>query len=607
MLSIYIQIHVITRAKFQSLPESLTGEKAILVRMAVAVKRKLQVYYWKKNEFHQLVNDINLTEIPKALSWCQDTICVGYRGEYTLYPLNGEPQELFPTSSSKSSDPCIVKVSDNTFGLGRETQTILVNVEGRAEKTKASKWSDVPVAIEWDEPYALGILNNLIEVQTLEPGGLVQTLGDLQKVRLITLCRPGLLYAASVSHVWCLQAVEVAVQRKILLENKQFHLALKLTAISNESEEEKKTTIHQIQTLLAYDLFAQKKFNDSMKEFIKLDTDPYDVIRLFPDLLPQQAEQAEVSSDLTERELEEGLQALIKYLTEVRHKKQAETQGNINATGNLNDKVPPSKSTQKLLQIIDTTLLKCYLQTNDALVAPLLRLNNCHLGETERTLKKYGKQNELIILYQTKNQHRKALELLQGESSVDRTINYLQHLGSEHMGLILEFADWVLLSSPEEGLKIFTEDLAEVEALPRPRVLDYLLRSHSNLVIPYLEHVVHTWDDSNPLFHNALIHQYREKAVLEDSSAAFTKKKLLAFLEKSTCYTPDTVLMNFPTDSLLEERAVILGRLGRHEQALAIYVRALGDIDRAIVYCGKVYEQGGSGSQDVSCLCIFSH
>lgn len=113
-----------------------------------------------------------------------------------------------------------------------------------------------------------------------------------------------------------------------------------------------------------------------------------------------------------------------------------------------------SKSTSHLLQIIDTTLLKCYLQTNDALVAPLLRLNHCHLVETEKILKKMGKHNELIILYQTKGQHRRALELLQSEGSIDRTIGYLQHLGSDSMGLILEFADWVLAESPEEGLKV---------------------------------------------------------------------------------------------------------------------------------------------------------
>ena len=76
-------------------------------------------------------------------------------------------------------------------------------------------------------------------------------------------------------------------------------------------------------------------------------------------------------------------------------------------------------------------------QTNDAFVAPLLRLNNCRLEEAERTLQQHGKCSELIILYQTKGQHTRALQLLreraaQPDSSLRghaRTKNYLQHLG----------------------------------------------------------------------------------------------------------------------------------------------------------------------------------
>lgn len=93
-------------------------------------------------------------------------------------------------------------------------------------------------------------------------------------------------------------------------------------------------------------------------------------------------------------------------------------------------------SKKMALQIIDTTLLKCYLQTNDALVAPLLRLcpvlfgsdrltslifrlkdNCCHLEEAERVLKKSQKFTELVIFYNTRKQHRKALELLRSHSS----------------------------------------------------------------------------------------------------------------------------------------------------------------------------------------------
>ncbi|CAH1953987.1 unnamed protein product [Acanthoscelides obtectus] len=338
-----------------------------------------------------------------------------------------------------------------------------------------------------------------------------------------------------------------------------------------------------------------------MKEFLKLGTPAYDVIRLFPDLLPQAqaADTVEPVRDLTEKELEASRLALIDYLTEIRHRLHApETQANVNARGNLNERTA-SKSTQQLLQIIDTTLLKCYLQTNDALVAPLLRLNHCHLQETEKILKKMGKHNELIILYQTKGQHRRALELLHAEKSIERTVSYLQHLGSEHMGLILEFADWVLEESPEDGLKIFIEDIAEVEALPRPRVLDFLLKSHTSVVIPYLEHVVHTWDDTNSLFHNALVHQYREKIMAGAAVAAHTKKKLIDFLERSKYYIPENVLNEFPTNNLLEERAIILGRLGKHEEAHTIYVRALGDIDKATEYCKKVYDKNLPGYQTV--------
>ena len=48
-------------------------------------------------------------------------------------------------------------------------------------------------------------------------------------------------------------------------------------------------------------------------------------------------------------------------------------------------------------------------QTNDALVAPLLRLkdNNCHIEESEKILRKKEKFSELIILYEKKGLHER--------------------------------------------------------------------------------------------------------------------------------------------------------------------------------------------------------
>lgn len=77
------------------------------------------------------------------------------------------------------------------------------------------------------------------------------------------------------------------------------------------------------------------------------------------------------------------------------------------------------------------------------MVAPLLRRNYCNLEEAEKTLKKWRKDSELVILYQTKGLHDKALELLKKQSSVEDSplwgtapiVHYLQNLGNINYSL----------------------------------------------------------------------------------------------------------------------------------------------------------------------------
>lgn len=75
----------------------------------------------------------------------------------------------------------------------------------------------------------------------------------------------------------------------------------------------------------------------------------------------------------------------------------------------------------------------------------------------------------------------------------------------------------------------------------------------------------------------------------EKQTAQHIRQKLQQFLEKSTHYTPETILVHFPFDNLFEERAIILGRLGRHQQAISIYISLLNDIAKATEYCYNVY------------------
>lgn len=62
-------------------------------------------------------------------------------------------------------------------------------------------------------------------------------------------------------------------------------------------------------------------------------------------------------------------------------------------------------------------------------------------------------------------------------------------------------------------------------------------------------------------------------------------------LDESQYYSPDRVLEDFPTTVLLEERALILGRLKKHEKVLAIYIQVLGDVEKAQSYAEASYEQ----------------
>lgn len=65
--------------------KSLTGEMALVVRVCVAIKRRLLFWYWKHDKLIEFGEPIDLAEVPKALVWLNNTICIGYKTEYVLY------------------------------------------------------------------------------------------------------------------------------------------------------------------------------------------------------------------------------------------------------------------------------------------------------------------------------------------------------------------------------------------------------------------------------------------------------------------------------------------------------------------------------------------
>nr|XP_020762464.1 vam6/Vps39-like protein isoform X1 [Odocoileus virginianus texanus] len=616
------QITTVSKAKGASLftcdlQHTETGEEVL--RMCVAVKKKLQLYFWKDREFHELQGDFSVPDVPKSMAWCENSICVGFKRDYYLIRVDGKGanKELFPTG--KQLEPLVAPLADGKVAVGQDDLTVVLNEEGICTQKCALNWTDIPVAMEHQPPYIIAVLPRYVEIRTFEPRLLVQSI-ELQRPRFITSGGSNIIYVASNHFVWRLIPVPMATQIQQLLQDKQFELALQLAEMKDDSDSEKQQQIHHIKNLYAFNLFCQKRFDESMQVFAKLGTDPTHVMGLYPDLLPtdyrKQLQYPNPLPVLSGAELEKAHLALIDYLTQKRSQlvKKLNDSDHQSSTSPLVEGTPTIKSKRKLLQIIDTTLLKCYLHTNVALVAPLLRLenNHCHIEESEHVLKKAHKYSELIILYEKKGLHEKALQVLVDQSKKansplkghERTVQYLQHLGTENLHLIFSYSVWVLRDFPEDGLKIFTEDLPEVEALPRDRVLGFLVENFKGLAIPYLEHVIHVWEETGSRFHNCLIQLYCEKvqglmkeyllsfpagkapvpAGEEEGELGEYRQKLLMFLEISSYYDPGRLICDFPFDGLLEERALLLGRMGKHEQALFIYVHILKDTRMAEEY-----------------------
>lgn len=91
-----------------------------------------------------------------------------------------------------------------------------------------------------------------------------------------------------------------------------------------------------------------------MKEFIKLNTDPAEVIELFPEL---DGKENSKNKKLKGKDLENALNALIEYLTQLRL-----LIGQNKLEPGTSQEQGSQRNVTQQLELIDTTLLKCYLQ-----------------------------------------------------------------------------------------------------------------------------------------------------------------------------------------------------------------------------------------------------
>jgi len=120
--------------------------------------------------------------------------------------------------------------------------------------------------------------------------------------------------------------------------------------------------------------------------------------------------------------------------------------------------------------------------------------------------------------------------------------------------------------------------------------------------ILYLERAIHKYQYPSPNLHEALARLYWRRTLPAPGTPGTsddTLAKLYRFLRESSSYDAPKLLKEFAPDAPAELRAILLAKMGAHQEALALYARTMRDPGKAAAYCAEVHAAGGPGAADV--------
>ncbi|KYQ92348.1 tetratricopeptide-like helical domain-containing protein (TPR) [Tieghemostelium lacteum] len=593
-------------------------QPGISLSLAAAVKKKVITYMYDGMEFIES-KEFNIPDVAKNIDYRLDSIVVCFKKSYVI--IDTQTGQSINKDADKLS--FITFIQDEEFLIVRSNMAFFIGLEGQPNRKFSLTWSDSPISMAIQYPFAISLEAKHVEIQIVPEVNskpITQTL-MLPGCKSITSKKD--IYISSASTVWRLEPLPILELVDQLVSKHEYEIAIGLLSKQQNQDAQtppgtitirEKTT--QIKSSAAYYLFSKEQFGSAMEYFISAQVDPIKVVSLFPALLPQIL-QDKLSVPFHVREIEKNMQAIREfqlYLTSIRKELQApKPPYNFQPPELLN-------SGYDLPTLIDTTLLKVYIKTNPNLISNLVNLKKhfCHIEESQRVLLEEKKIIELVYLYKSKGMHREALTLLAQYYPPNDTIQYLCSLGKQYISIILEHSRWVLQKCPKDALAIFTTERRD-DPLPPDQIIQHLRTLAPTYLLDYLEYIINDpmYPDKTPEIHNDLVFEYLNsirpliespmfprvpgeiQAGQEPGLLGTLRTKLINFLQTSKFYQPEKMLSRFPNNDLFEERAILLSKIGRHEQALAIYAHRLKNFAMAEEYCDKHYNKDSEEARDV--------
>ncbi|CEG42027.1 Vacuolar assembly/sorting proteins VPS39/VAM6/VPS3 [Plasmopara halstedii] len=241
-------------------------------------------------------------------------------------------------------------------------------------------------------------------------------------------------------------------------------------------------------------------------------------------------------------------------------------------------------------------------------------------------------------------------DLLSSHDYMVLIAQYLRRLGQKHAELIFEFSRRVLSVDPSLGLSIFTQrDVADSRRdIDHAAVLQHIkscsiasscssdiplgtdtsipadistlrlpLINCQMLAIEYLIQVINERPcDLTPRLHDEVVYllldaihkssshnqHLTSRVELQGGMTGLLRRKLLSFLEyPRAAYHPERMLSRTPIE-MVDERAALLSKLGRHLEVLQLYALQLEDATLAEAYCNRCFDSKTADSSIYSTL-----
>lgn len=628
-------------------------EPALATKLLIACKRRLLTFDWDGSQFEKSLDTtlpdnicgISCFNLDKGLCALNSgAALVDLKlGKFGKVSLPNVASPYFSNWGFRNSKSVwlIAQVSPQSALIVRNGIAIFINSGGKLQRNPVQVWiEETPLGLYISNPYLVCVMKNRVEVRNPTTLSLLQTV-DIPDVKHSNSDANACV--ATAGEVYLLRTSDMKAQIESLASapGGLDEAASLLSYVDESLYEDKDLLLRDLKIQQATDLFAKKSYAQSMKLFIEAYGSPSFVIDLFPsaisgstdDLIEakrtmpkpnevpgspshQTSERSRSSSPSVAKppvnELYNQISALLSYLVDVRRKlaliKSGErhlvfqsTELPSNIYGDWEDAV----------NLVDTTLFKCYFLQNSPLISSLMRLpNRCDSDVVTSVLAQDSKWHELIEFYFSKRLHKSALELL-GSLSKSKTsppefrkhwptIRYLQRLDNADVDLVFSFAKGAIQEDYSYADELFFADTKESISFDWEQVYAFLKEMSLPLAIRYLEHVNGMIQENFEKLHTTLaIARIESLVTSHDSEEAET---LVDFLKKTPRhYDADRVLSCFPSSStsadMLEVRAILLGQRGDHAKALDIYALQLRDSLKAKAYCGDLYDRDSNAGR----------